>query len=341
MKIAIVRLSSLGDVVVCASLLPFIHTLSEEIEVDWYVDSLFAEVLRGSPCITNLYEINLKKGGLRALPGIIKRLKSAGFYDVVIDMQGLMKSALVGRFLNKQEFWGFAWDSIKEPLASVCYDKKVHIAYEENILKRNLKLVSEALGVAFNSDDLALAFERRKEAFGVSDEAKYRISELLGQWQWIKQGYKRVILVLEASIDSKTYPPMLFVELIKALFAQKIGFFLLSHKTQRAAEIKVCFEDEERVVSLPALNMDELKALMEESDLLIGGDTGVTHLAWAMQRPSITLYGNTPASRFALIGEANITLSGSENPTYDKSDFSIANITPQSICAEAKRILQC
>lgn len=317
------------------------HTLFEKIEVDWYVDSLFAEVLKGSPCITNLFEINLKKGGLRAIPSILKLLKSGGFYDVVIDMQGLMKSALVGKFLNKQMFWGFARDSIKEPLASMCYDKKVHIAYEENILKRNLKLASEALGVTFKSDDLAFAFERRKEAFGISDEAKCRISELLGQWQWTKQGYKRVILVLEASINSKTYPPILFVELIKSLFVQKVGFFLLSHKTQRAAQIKSCFDSEERVVNLPALNMDELKALIEESDLLVGGDTGVTHLAWAMQRPSITLYGNTPASRFALIGEANITLSGSENPTYDKSDFSIANITPQSVCTEVRRILQC
>lgn len=338
MRIAIVRLSSLGDVIVSASLLPYIHTLCEGLVVDWYVDRLFAGVLRESPCIANLFEIDLKQGGWRAIPAIVKLLKSTGFYDVVIDMQGLMKSALVGSFLSKQIFCGFARDSIKEPLASVFYDRKTHIAYEENILRRNLKLVDEALGRS--SDDLSLAFRYRKSAFGVSDEARTKVSHMLNQWQWTKEEHKRVMLVLEASIDSKVYPPALFTEFIQEMLGEQVGFFLLSYKTNRAQQIKACFPHQENVVSLPSLSMDELKAMMERVDLVIGGDTGVTHLAWAMQKQSITLFGNTPADRFTLLGECNITLSGNQNPNYDKYDFSIANIKPQSICVEVRRMFQ-
>ncbi|MCI7485453.1 MAG: hypothetical protein MSA68_05860 [Helicobacter sp.] len=74
--------------------------------------------------------------------------------------------------------------------------------------------------------------------------------------------------------------------------------------------------------------------------MLIGGDTGITHLAWALGRDSITLFGNTPQERFKLIGARNLTLSANTNARYKKDDFSINLIPPSEIATCAMRILR-
>lgn len=66
-------------------------------------------------------------------------------------------------------------------------------------------------------------------------------------------------------------------------------------------------------------------------DLVIGGDTGITHLAWALKRPSITLFGATPPSRFSLQTKQNCYLMANPNANYDKQDFSIQKISPKEI----------
>lgn len=338
LRIAIIRLSSLGDVIVGACVLPFVREqLQQQVEITWIVDSVFAEVLQDSPCVDRLVVIHLKKDGIRAIPRIINELKTLPYYDKVIDMQGLVKSAVCGRFLKCGELWGFDKDSIKERAASLFYKKKVRIPYENHILKRNFVLLREAL----NLDDVALesVYTKRKEAFNLSDRAKEQVATMMQEYA-IDSKKHLVLLVLESSVEAKAYPPHLFIEVIKMLLSKsQIQVLLLWYNTNKAQAIKAYFESRD-VVLLPRLNMSEIKALMQKVSVVVGGDTGITHLAWAMQKASVTLYGNTPASRFALVGERNVFLSGSENPSYQKNDFSIAKIAPSAIVAEINAILQ-
>ena len=80
--------------------------------------------------------------------------------------------------------------------------------------------------------------------------------------------------------------------------------------------------------------------LVAQMDLVIGGDTGITHLAWAFHRPSITLFGATPAQRFNLSTRQNLYLSANEQANYKKDDFSIREISPSRICTLACAILE-
>lgn len=422
-KVAIVRLSSLGDVVVSASLLANARALYPQIHIDWIVDSSFSAVLESSPSIDGLIAIALKKGGMRAILPIVRQLRALGQYDMVIDMQGLIKSAIVARMLKARAYWGFRRDSVKEPLASIFYTHKIEIAYGEHILKRNAKLLLSALawlvesggdsargfavesgaenrgdsgvdssvdsvgesrargdskthaqggnaggvraGVgerglreALESSALWELCSRRAEVFGASEGAHRRAEEILAPLRSRTQGAlesapehkvkaaqgalegKIIVLILEASLESKAYPVGLCVELVRLLVGANV--LLLGHTSSKAREIKAHFTNEARVCELPALSLDEVKALLLRADLVIGGDTGITHLAWALGRDSITLYGNTPPARFALQGErgGNRALCGSENPSFDKNDFSISNITPRAICECAQAILR-
>ncbi len=346
-RVTFLRLSSLGDVIVGACVLPFVkahlHKIYPQgVKICWIVDSMFSEILHHSPCIDEVVSINLRKGGITAIPRAIRTLKSLKHNDILIDMQGLIKSAICGAIMDKKEYWGFAWDSIKEPAASICYTHKVHIPYGEHILRRNFTLVSKSLGIQADEKQF---YSSRSDAFGVGNDFKIQLEDIFTRYIY-KDSIKNadfiyVLLVLEASLESKTYPCDLFIEVIKELLDMdsKIHILLLQHSTTKAQFIKKQFVSQERVSILPCLSISMLKILMQRLDLVIGGDTGITHLAWAMQRASITLYGNTPPQRFALSSPYNDFLCGNENPSYKKDDFSIANISPNEICAKAKKIL--
>ena len=153
MRVAIIRLSALGDVIISSSVLPFLRKYASSIE--WFVDERFCKVLEDSPFIDRLHSLPFKKL-LKSPFGIYKiyrYCKNLGFYDYVIDMQGLLKSAIVGKCLNTKHFIGYSSRGARESLASLFYTHKVDIAYDENILVRNYALFDDVFeGFSLNLD---------------------------------------------------------------------------------------------------------------------------------------------------------------------------------------------
>ena len=95
-------------------------------------------------------------------------------------------------------------------------------------------------------------------------------------------------------------------------------------------------------VLLPMLDMNSLKALISKVDLVIGGDTGPTHMAWALNIASIVLFGNTPANRNTYQTKKNKILESNSKVDalkLDKNDFSIREIKEEDILSLAKDIL--
>jgi heptosyltransferase-1 len=93
---------------------------------------------------------------------------------------------------------------------------------------------------------------------------------------------------------------------------------------------------------VPKTNLDGLKSIIANSKLVIGGDTGPTHMAWGFNIPSITIFGNTPEYRNTYITNINrVIKSDSKVDPYklDKNDFSIGEIKASDIVEIAKEIL--
>lgn len=340
MRIGIIRLSALGDCIVCAAFLAyFLKTLEshgQKIHITWFVDSRFAGILEHSPYIHSLELITLKHQSFRQLFSLTRHLAKIRAFDLLIDMQGLLKSALIGAFLKKNKFLGFSFLSAKESLSALFYSHSVRIAYQENILKRNALLILQAqklLGIdsALLTSELHKMLSYRQEVFSYSKQASKQSTKAVDSL--------RLIFVLEASLESKTYHPLLFSELAILLDKRlkNTEIILLTHRHKHKAEqiFKTTKSQLQNITltQITNLNLDVIKALVSSCDLLIGGDTGITHLAWALARPSITLYGNTPKKRFALLGEKTISLSANTKATYKKDDFSINTITPQTIAS--------
>ncbi len=324
MKIAIVRLSALGDIIVGAVFLALIKERFTNAQIEWFVDERFGAILEHSPYIDKLHPIALKSTLTSFNPlKIFKLFRSlrAYEYDIVIDMQGLIKSALITQMLKAPKKVGFDYASAREGLSAFFYSQKVSIAYNEPVLKRNFTLLSHALNLP--KKEISEGLSSRSKVFSYQDSPKIDALNL-------NENKLKILFVLETSKINKTYPIERFKELALAL--ENFQICLLWHASEdKATALYGALKNQCDVLLLPKLTLNEVKALLFKMDLIIGGDTGITHLAWALQKPSITLYGNTPMERFKLESPINVSLTGNSNANYHKKDFSIQNIEPKKI----------
>lgn len=331
MKIAIIKLSALGDIVHAMIVLQFIKKQYPQSEVDWFVEKRFKGVLENNSHINQIQQINFKSAkeskSFFLFWKELRKIRKFGKYDLVIDMQGLIKSALVARMIASDTTVGFDKDSLRESLAAIFYDQKYKIDYAENVIERNLNLVSYALKFSFDKDDVL-----SKEVF-LFPSQQYNFDH-------ISISKKNILLIPGASYPAKSYSIEKFVELTKQIDANFLTIWGSDKERIIANEIK---QLSSTVKVLEKLSFDGLISLISQVDLVIGPDTGPTHMAWALNIPSITLFGPTPGYRNTYVTNINkIIESNSEvNPNkIDKGDYSINNIKVNDISKLAQKLLE-
>ena len=330
-RIAIVKLSAMGDIIHAMVALQFIRQKYPNLIIDWFVEEGFKSVLEDNPDINNIYTVNLKsiKKNKLSLFTQIKLIKkySKNNYDLVIDAQGLIKSAIVSKLLGKNVA-GFSKNSIRENFASFFYDIKVDIPYDKNVIERNLKVITAPLKIEVNKNSI---LEKKHflfykcNAYGLVDE-------------YLSVSKKNIVLIIGASWPSKMYSKEQFIKLVKHLNAN----CLIAWGNEAEKNIAEYISSNSNAVLLPKLNLDTLKYLISKSDLVIGNDTGPTHMAWALNRPSITLFGNTPGYRNTYVTSTNLVIESTSvvDPyNLNRSDYSISEISPSDISNIAKSLL--
>ena len=330
MKIAIVKLSALGDIVHAMVALQFIKAHSPDIHIDWIVEARFADVLKNNPDIDHILTVNLKS--LKTdKAGIFRQIKAVrsyakNNYDLIIDAQGLVKSAITAKLLGKH-IAGFDADSIREKAAAWFYEAKIACPYNANTIDRNALVLSQPLGISITHEQIL----NKKPFLFFSDEDR-RIYDFLSTVK------RNIVLVIGSTWDSRNYPAEKFVKIAQAL--QQNGLVVWGNDQEREkAEWMATQSDTIQV--MPKLDLNSLKALIARTDLLIGNDTGPTHIAWGLNKPSITIFGPTPVSRVYQTGINKVVKSSSIVNPYklDKQDYSIKDIDENQIIALAKALL--
>ena len=330
MKIAIVKLSALGDIVHAMIVLQFIKKHYPASEIDWVVEKRFKRILENNPLIHQVQQINLKSAkeskSFFLFWKELSKIRKLGKYDLVIDMQGLIKSALVARMIPSDVTLGFDKDSLRESLASIFYNRTYKIDYAENVIERNLNLVRYALTFSYNEEDIhskeVLLFPTKQYTFDNISSTK-----------------KNILLIPGASYPAKCYPIEKFVELTKQIDANFITIWGNEKERIIANEIKHLSSN---IEVLEELSLDGIMSLISQVDLVIGPDTGPTHMAWALNVPSVTLFGPTPGYRNTYITSINkiIESDSKVNPRkINRSDHSIKNIQVSDILKLAQKLL--
>ena len=329
-RIAIIKLSAMGDIIHAMVALQYIKRQYPNLQIDWFVESAFAPILENNPDINEIIKLDLKsiKKDKKEIINQIKLIKKyeKNSYDLVIDAQGLIKSAIVSFFLGKSRV-GFSKNSTREKLASFFYTKKVDIAYDKNAIERNVKVLSQALNFDIPKDDIL----NKKPFLFYKNE-----NEVI--YEYLSKDKKNVLFVIGASWPSKMYSKEKFAKIINNLDEN----CLITWGNEAEKDVADFIVNISKAKVLPKLDLNSLKAIMSKVDLVIGNDTGPTHMAWALNIPSITLFGNTPVYRNTYITNMNKIIESKSivNPfKLDRNDFSIKEIDENEIINMAKGLL--
>ncbi len=328
MNIAIVKLSALGDIIHSAFVVQFIKLHLPNAKIDWIVEEGFSPILEDNPHINNIKTLNLKsiKKNFFNIFKEIKKIKSfaTSKYDIVIDLQGLTKSAITSKLLCKNVA-GFDKESVRESFASMFYTKKIKIAYDENTIDRYRVLISEALNIEISKND-------------VLEKEPYLFYKQTDKNQFLSKDKDNIIFIIGANWQSRIYPKEKLIIIANALQGNILIPFGNESEKEDADFIE---ENCTNVKVLPKINLDKLKELISNSNLLIGNDTGPSYIAWANNIPSITLFGPTPPTRIYETKINKLLKSTSVVNPYklDKNDFSISDIKEEKIIQLAKELL--
>ena len=283
MRVLIAKLSSFGDVIHTLPALTDLKGARPDVEVDWLVEEAYAPLVRRHPGVAQVHEVALRR--LRwpptrwpALARHGRELRStlrARRYDLVLDVQGLVKSALLSRLAGAPVV-GFDAESCREPSAARLYQRHLRLGGHPHIVEQMRRFFAEAIGYAVPKGQGSAGLPRPAGRAGVALPERYGLIVHGAAWQtklWPEERWRNLLHRLAATGRMVVLPWGSVDERQRAVrLADGIaGASPLSRK----------------------LAGEEVAELIAGADFAVGIDTGLMHLAAAYGVPGVTLFGPT------------------------------------------------
>ncbi len=289
LSLLIVKTSSLGDVI---HTLPVVEDLAlhrPDVRVDWMVEEAYADLLALEPHINRVIAVAERRW--RAERGAQSVQQRRAFeaelhqvnYDLVIDFQGLLKSALLAckaRLARHGVRVGYSFRSAREPLARLFYLRGYSIGPKQHAVERLRSLAGQALG------------------YQPSGAPRFNLAVPAMHFDWLPQGPYAVFLHATARAE-KQWADSAFRTLARHLAVLGIGVVVPYGNQAERLRAEVIAKDIATVQVAPPLKLSHIAALLQQAVLVVGVDTGLTHLAVAVGTPTIGLFGATPRWRYA------------------------------------------
>ncbi|MES2204014.1 MAG: lipopolysaccharide heptosyltransferase I [Pseudomonadota bacterium] len=296
MRVLIIKTSSMGDVIHTLPALTDAMRAIPDIKFDWVVEEKFQAIPKWHPAVDRVIPIQLrqwKKNKNYRLKNIFYALKkfhatlNQTSYDLVLDAQGLMKSALITSFVRAPSA-GYNKKSIREKWASIFYKKKYNISRNQHAVERIRQLFSEAL-----------YYPRPKTM------ADYGINKAI----WLDNTVEPYVLFFHGTTwINKHWPENYWKVLIELLNKQQLKI-KLAWGTQEEYERSLRLSQHVNAEVLPDLNIATLVPVIANASAVVAVDTGLCHLASALNIPTIALFGPTDPEKTGLMGEKQINLT--------------------------------
>jgi lipopolysaccharide heptosyltransferase I len=246
--------------------------------IEWLVDHRFREVLEEVDGLDRVVSINpVAWRGAQGLPSVINDLRSSN-HDLVVDFQGLIKSALLSRLSGGRRIIGFSMSYVRERPAAFFYNETVRPLEYGHVIQKNFSLVDR---IQCSSSQLSFPWK------GVDPAERPT------------RGGPYAVLVPGASWTHKRWPARRFGELAFRIYSEIRLHSVIIHGTddeRTAAGVAAAASGGAATVS-PLLSFHRLRVLLEHASIVIGGDTGPLHLASSLGVPTIGLFGPTNPQR--------------------------------------------
>lgn len=297
MQILIIKTSSMGDVIHTLPALTDAAKHFPEISFDWVVEENFAEIPGWHSHVREVIPIAWRrwrknifsKKTLHEWKDFYKKI-SAKHYDVVIDAQGLIKSAIFAR-LGKGKKVGLDWTSAREKWASYLYKEKFCVPWEQHAIKRARSLFSQVLGYP--------------EPTSIPDYGidKYQLIEK-------REDAEPYLVFLHGTTwDTKHWPEEYWLALTQIAnehnYKVKLPWGNLQER-ERATRIA---ERAPNAEVLPKLNLKSIAEVLAGAKAIAAVDTGLAHLSAALDVPTVSMYGPTNPALSGALGRSQIHLS--------------------------------
>ena len=258
---AVIKLSSMGDIIHSMIVLPFLKE-----KIDFIVDDSFKGILEENPYINKIITVKLraaKKEKILFFKEFIHFKEM--YYDKIYDLQGLFKSALFAKLATENLI---GYKNPREKIASLFYNKKIK-SNKIYAIERYLELFEIDVNI---KEHPKLLFYKNKNF------------EILSNFK------KNIIFIIGGSWECKKLPVNKWIELADSLKNENV---IIPYANENEKKEASKIQQNTKNVKIINLNLNDLKALISKADLLIGNDTGPSFIAWANNINNIILYGCT------------------------------------------------
>jgi lipopolysaccharide heptosyltransferase I len=301
-RFLIVRLGALGDIVHAIPVAAALRRAMPAARIDWLVSAKHSEILDLVPVIDRRLVVRDRgdgRGG-ESLPAVVRKLRQTG-YDVAIDLQGLIKSAIVAWLSGAKRVVGFNAKYAREGLARFLYTD-VHDPGGEGMYdaSETRHVVDINLGVL-----TLLGVPQRPAEFPIgpvdSPVARMAFEEAGGRYALLNPG---------AAWPNKRWPAERFGRLAAMLRERHaLRSLVLWGPGERPLAEEVVAQSAGAAILSHQTSMADLVALARSASVMVSGDTGPTHIASALGTPLVGIYGPTRPERNGPRDEHDETVS--------------------------------
>ena len=291
-RILIVKTSSMGDVVHALPLAVDIAGVLPGAQIDWLCEEAFAPIPAMSRHVAVVHRVALRRWRKRpfdpALWREVRIAKSAlrdAQYDLVLDVQGLAKSAWLARW-TAAPVTGFDSSTAREGIAAHFYQRRFEVPRSLHAIERCRRLGAAALGYSITG----------APRFGIAPSVESPSSD-----------NKRVaVLLVNASRATKLWHGERWIAVERWLAEQGIASFLFYGSAEERLRTEALAARMQCAEVSPPATLGAIASAVATASIVIGLDTGLTHLAAALGRPTVGIFCDYDPALVGLTGDADV-----------------------------------
>ena len=287
MRVLLIKMSSLGDVFHTFPALTDAQEALPNLKIDWVVEKGFSEIASWHPLIDKVYPIELrswrktlyKKETRAQIKAFFEEVNQTR-YDVILDAQGLLKSAWVGRRILG-DVSGFDFKSARDPLASIFYQNKFSVGKDQRSILRLRQLFALALNYPLP--------ESKAVTYGVDTSSWTKPEALID-----RVGASEYVVFLHGTTwDTKYWPEEYWIELLKKVVSKGLKVVLFwGNEEERLRAFRITSYTDNANVWVPQtrLSLKSVSQILNFAKGVVSVDTGLSHVAASLEVPMVVIY---------------------------------------------------
>jgi len=284
-RLLIVKTSSMGDVIHALPVVTDLVRAVPQVRVDWVVEEGFADLPRLHVAVGEVIPVAVRRWRRTLLQartwreiGAARARLRAARYDLVLDLQGLVKSAWVARWA-RAPIAGFDRSCVREPLAAFAYRRAYRVDPDRHAIERLRALAAQALG------------------YRVDGPPVFDLVPPGPAPAWCG-GQPYVVFLHATSRAEKLWPSGHWTGLGARLAAAGLRAVLPWGSVAEQAAAQALAATMPAAIVAPKLSLAQCASLLGGAHAVVGVDTGLTHLSAALDAPTVALFAATPAWRY-------------------------------------------